>query len=58
MVFLFGRSMFVVLDSLREESSSVKTLATTWLTHVIQHGDISRVMEPLLLMLLHPDTAR
>ena len=50
--------MFVVLDCLREESSPVKSLATNWLTHVIQHGDISRVMEPLLLMLLHPDTAR
>ena len=48
----------MILDCLREESSPVKTLATTWLTHVIQQGDISRVMEPILLMLLHPDTAR
>ena len=48
----------MILDCLREESSAVKMLATNWLTHVIQHGDISRVIEPLLLMLLHPDTAR
>ena len=33
--------MFVVLDCLREESSPVKSLATNWLSHVIQHGDIS-----------------
>ncbi|KAH9488781.1 Protein dopey-1 [Bulinus truncatus] len=54
----FDRSMFVVLDSLKEESSITKTLATTWLTHVIQRGDTSRVLHPLLFMLLHPDTAR
>ncbi|XP_012945131.1 protein dopey-1 [Aplysia californica] len=54
----FDRSMFVVLDSLKEESGITKTLALTWLTHVIQRGDTSRVLQPLLLMLLHPDTAR
>ncbi|CAG5127027.1 unnamed protein product, partial [Candidula unifasciata] len=54
----FDRSMFVVLDSLKEESSITKTLALTWLTHVIQRSDTSRVLQPLLLMLLHPDTAR
>ncbi|CAL1528923.1 unnamed protein product [Lymnaea stagnalis] len=54
----FDRSMFVVLDSLKEETSITKTLAMTWLTHVIQRGDTSRVLQPLLLMLLHPDTAR
>ncbi|GFR99136.1 protein dopey 1 [Elysia marginata] len=50
--------MFVVLDSLKEESSITKTLTMTWLTHVIQRNDTSRVLQPLLLMLLHPDTAR
>ncbi|KAL3881558.1 hypothetical protein ACJMK2_027984, partial [Sinanodonta woodiana] len=54
----YERSMFVVLDSLKVEASPVKILAATWLTHVVQHGDISRVMEPFLMMLLHPDTAR
>ncbi|ESO88953.1 hypothetical protein LOTGIDRAFT_154021 [Lottia gigantea] len=53
----FDRSMFVVLDSLKEESGSTKTIATTWLTHCVQRGDISRVLQPILLMLLHPDTA-
>ena len=55
---VFVRSMFVVLDSLQEESSPVRSVAVTWLTHVIRQGDLGRIMEPLLLMLLHPDTAR
>ncbi|XP_062580439.1 protein dopey-1-like isoform X4 [Saccostrea cucullata] len=54
----FDRSMFVVLDSLREENSTVKAVATTWLTHLLQRGDIGRVLDPILHMLLHPDTAR
>lgn len=54
----FDRSMFVVLDSLKEESSTAKSLTITWLTQVVQRGDISRVLRPILLMLLHPDTAR
>ncbi|XP_069103129.1 protein DOP1A-like isoform X2 [Argopecten irradians] len=54
----FDRSMMVLLDSLKEEMSATKTIATTWLTHVIQRGDICRVLNPLLTMLLHPDTAR
>jgi len=47
-----------MLDCLKCETSPLKVLATTWISHVIQQGDISRVMEPLLQMLLHPDTAR
>ena len=55
---VLSRSMFVVLDSLKEESSAAKSLAITWLTQVVQRGDISRVLRPILLMMLHPDTAR
>ena len=40
-LYAYFISMFVVLDCLGEESSPVKSLATNWLTHVIQHGDIS-----------------
>lgn len=50
--------MYVMLDCLKKETSPLKVVATSWLTHVIQQGDICRVMEPLLQMLLHPDTAR
>lgn len=48
----------MILDSLKEETGPLKVITMTWLTHVIQQGDINRVMEPLLQMLLHPDTAR
>ncbi|KAK3097876.1 hypothetical protein FSP39_014063 [Pinctada imbricata] len=54
----FDRSMFVVLDSLKEDSSPVKTISSTWLSHTVQRNDLSRVLNPLLMMLLHPDTAR
>ncbi|PVD28894.1 hypothetical protein C0Q70_11489 [Pomacea canaliculata] len=54
----FDRSMFVLLDSLKEEGSTAKSLALTWLTQAVQRGDISRILRPILLMLLHPDTAR
>ncbi|GAB1600861.1 protein dopey-1-like isoform X3 [Argonauta hians] len=54
----FDRSMFAVLDSLREDTSSAKTLASTWLMHTIQRGGIYRILDPTLLILLHPDTAR
>ncbi|XP_070189330.1 protein DOP1A-like isoform X2 [Littorina saxatilis] len=54
----FDRSMFVVLDSLKEESSAAKSLAISWMTQVVQRGDVSRVLRPILLMMLHPDTAR
>lgn len=57
-MLLLDRSMFVVLDSLREEDSTVKSVTTNWLTHLLQRGDIGRVLDPLLNMLLHPDTAR
>lgn len=50
--------MFVVLDSLREEDSAVKSVATNWLTHLLQRGDIGRILDSILHMLLHPDTAR
>ncbi|XP_076078008.1 protein DOP1A-like isoform X1 [Mytilus galloprovincialis] len=54
----FDRSMFVLLDSLKEDTSATKTITSQWLTHIVQRNDISRVFVPLLSMLLHPDTAR
>ncbi|XP_064627681.1 protein dopey-1-like isoform X4 [Lineus longissimus] len=54
----FDRSMFVLLDSLQVDTSATKALTHTWMTHAIQRGDIARILEPVLLMLLHPDTAR
>ncbi len=50
--------MFLMLDSLASDTNPCRALTQTWLTHAIQRGDIARVLEPILLMLLHPDTAR
>ena len=47
-----------MLDSLQSEINPCHSLTQTWLTHAIQRGDIARIMEPMLLVLLHPDTAR
>ncbi|XP_074662898.1 protein DOP1A-like [Tubulanus polymorphus] len=54
----FDRSMFVILDSLQSDISTTKSLTHSWMTHAIQRGDIARILEPILLMLLNPDTAR
>ena len=29
-----------------------------WVSHSLEQGDIGRILEPLLLLLLHPSTAR
>ncbi len=47
-----------MLDSLQSETNPCRALTQTWLTHAIQRNDIARIMEPVLLVLLHPDTAR
>ncbi|CAH1798854.1 unnamed protein product, partial [Owenia fusiformis] len=58
MCCMFYRSMFTMLDSLQSGNNPAKCFTETWLTHAIQRGDIARVLEPVLLLLLHPDTAR
>ncbi|ELU14591.1 hypothetical protein CAPTEDRAFT_134195 [Capitella teleta] len=54
----FDRSMFLMLDSLHLDTHPCRSLTQTWLTHSVQRGDIARILEPILLILLHPDTAR
>ncbi|XP_070567212.1 protein DOP1A-like [Ptychodera flava] len=54
----FDRSMLNVLDHLYDTDSITKAVVTTWLTHAIERGDIARILEPMLLILLHPKTAR
>ncbi|KAG1674361.1 Protein dopey-2 [Nymphon striatum] len=54
----FDRSLFVMLDNLEKPIGSQKAIAQTWLTHCIQMNDLSRILEPIYLMLLHPDSAR
>jgi hypothetical protein len=55
----FDKSLLKMLDNLLlVESCPLKLLAQSWLLHSFLRGDISRLLDPLLLMLLDPVTAR
>lgn len=54
----FDRSLFIMLDSLSFWDGSVSAVGRAWLNQVLQRHDTARVLEPLLLMLLHPKTHR
>ncbi|XP_043188734.1 protein dopey-1-like [Amphibalanus amphitrite] len=54
----FDRCLLLMLDCLRDPSGPLHAVARTWLTHTLQRGDVTRIMEPLLLLLLTPSTAR
>ncbi|KAL4657446.1 protein dopey-1 isoform X1 [Arapaima gigas] len=54
----FDRSLFIMLDSLSYWDSSTSAVGRAWLNQVLQRHDIARVLEPLLLLLLHPKTHR
>ncbi|XP_048116315.1 protein dopey-1 isoform X4 [Alosa alosa] len=54
----FDRSLFIMLDSLTYWDGSASAVGRAWLDQVLQRHDIARVLEPLLLLLLHPKTHR
>ncbi|XP_058274777.1 protein dopey-1 isoform X2 [Hemibagrus wyckioides] len=54
----FDRSLFIMLDSLSFWDDSASAVGRAWLNQVLQRHDIARVLEPLLLLLLHPKTHR
>lgn len=47
-----------MLDSLSYWDGSASAVGRAWLDQVLQRHDIARVLEPLLLLLLHPKTHR
>lgn len=47
-----------MLDSLSFWDGSESAVSRAWLNQVLQRHDIARVLEPLLLLLLHPKTHR
>lgn len=47
-----------MLDNLGRETGPQKAISQAWLNHSLQRGDIARFLEPILLILLHPDSAR
>ncbi|XP_059504449.1 protein dopey-1 isoform X4 [Stegostoma tigrinum] len=54
----FDRSLLIMLDSLSSMDGSICSVAQSWLNQCIQRHDIARILEPLLLLLLHPKTQR
>jgi hypothetical protein len=50
----------VMLDSLQRSAGDhlCADLTQSWLLQVVERGDLIRVLEPVLILLLHPDTAR
>ncbi|RWS29873.1 protein dopey-1-like protein [Leptotrombidium deliense] len=54
----FDRPLFFLLDSLTHKLDSHNAQAVDWLNQCLKNGDIARILEPLLFILLHPDTNR
>lgn len=54
----FDRPLFFMLDSLTHKLDSHNAQAMDWLHHCLKNGDVARILEPLLFILLHPDTSR
>ncbi|XP_017325079.2 protein dopey-2 isoform X2 [Ictalurus punctatus] len=54
----FDKSLFVVLDSLNSQDGSVSTVGQSWLVRALSLGDVVRILEPVLLLLLDPKTQR
>lgn len=53
------RSLLKMLDNLQlADNSPLKLQAQSWLLHSLMRGDISRVIDPLLTILLDPSTCR
>ncbi|NWX33966.1 DOP2 protein, partial [Notiomystis cincta] len=54
----FDRSLFVVLDSLTCPDGAIGAAAQGWLIRALSLSDVARILEPVLLLLLHPRTQR
>ncbi|NXF72355.1 DOP2 protein, partial [Sclerurus mexicanus] len=54
----FDRSLFVVLDSLNCSDGAIGAAAQGWLIRALSLNDVARILEPVLLLLLHPRTQR
>ncbi|XP_044221081.1 protein dopey-2 [Thunnus albacares] len=54
----FDRSLCVVVDSLSCTDGSVSAASQCWLVRALSLNDVIRILEPILLLLLHPSTQR
>lgn len=48
----------MVLDSLNSQDGSVSAVGQSWLVRALSLGDVVRILEPVLLLLLDPKTQR
>uniref|UniRef100_T1KPJ2 Uncharacterized protein n=1 Tax=Tetranychus urticae TaxID=32264 RepID=T1KPJ2_TETUR len=54
----FDRPLFFMLDSLTHKLDAHNAQAFDWLNQCLKYGDVARILEPLMFILLHPDTNR
>ncbi|OQR69932.1 protein dopey-1-like, partial [Tropilaelaps mercedesae] len=54
----FDRCLFQMLDCLTKDSGPHRAISQFWLEHSLSRGDLNRILEPVLIVLLHPDTSR
>lgn len=54
----FDRSLCVVVDSLNCTDGSIAAAAHCWLVRALSLCDVIRILEPILLLLLHPSSQR
>uniref|UniRef100_A0A673AUK7 Uncharacterized protein n=1 Tax=Sphaeramia orbicularis TaxID=375764 RepID=A0A673AUK7_9TELE len=53
-----SKSLCVVVDSLSCTDGSIAAAAQCWLVRALSLNDVIRILEPILLLLLHPSTQR
>ncbi|XP_050727465.1 protein dopey-1 homolog isoform X4 [Eriocheir sinensis] len=54
----FDRCLFLMVERLQGSSGSERSLAHAWLTSSLQRNDMGRLIDPILVLLLHPHTRR
>lgn len=58
MIREFDRPLFFMLDNLTHKVNTFNAQAIDWLNQSLKNGDIARILEPILFIILHPDTSR
>ncbi|KAK7074310.1 Protein dopey-1, partial [Halocaridina rubra] len=54
----FDRCLFLMVERLRGDSGLERSLSQAWLAITLQRGDTARLIDPILVLLLHPHTRR
>ncbi|EEC12059.1 protein dopey-1, putative [Ixodes scapularis] len=54
----FDRCLFQMLHCLSRPWGPQRAASQVWLNHSLLRGDLARLLEPPMMVLLHPDTAR